>query len=312
MSSPPYISGGHHPDQTGSWGGKATKRGLGTKEAAGYGHTKGQLGQMHEGKLDAVVSSPPYNGNVKSDYLLSEDKRTRARDVKRGFPQGRGCFRGSEMYGDTPGQLGRMKENPIDAVIPSPPFMEQQKGGGLAKPNAVYAKDGHPFGCNHGYQNQGETAGNLASLPAGEIEAVISSPPYEGVSLRPGESSLPEQKIERLKKEGNFKAAETIRQHNSGKASNLRQTGYGDTPGQVEMLTGDTFWSAAQLIVEQAFLLLKPGGHALWVVKPFVRNKQLVDFPGQWRHLCETCGFTTVHAPCYANRTIRWATLSQR
>lgn len=55
----------------------------------------------------AVVSSPPYEGNVKHDYLLSEDGKTRARDLRRGYIQGQGCFRGSEGYGATQGQLGR-------------------------------------------------------------------------------------------------------------------------------------------------------------------------------------------------------------
>jgi hypothetical protein len=45
------------------------------------------------------------------------------------------------------------------------------------------------------------------------------------------------------------------------------------------------------MIVSEAFALLKPGGLAVWVVKAFVRDKQLVDFPGQWRSLCEACGF---------------------
>jgi len=30
-------------------------------------------------------------------------------------------------------------------------------------------------------------------------------------------------------------------------------------------------------------------------VKSFVRKKKRVDFPGQWRRLCESVGFVTVH-----------------
>jgi hypothetical protein len=33
---------------------------------------------------------------------------------------------------------------------------------------------------------------------------------------------------------------------------------------------------------------------AVFVVKAFVRNKQIVDFPGDWRRLCEHVGFETV------------------
>lgn len=57
----------------------------------------------------------------------------------------------------------------------------------------------------------------------------------------------------------------------------------------------NTFWEAARLIVAQTYAALRPGGHAVWVVKSFVRNKAIVDFPGQWRALCESVGFTTLH-----------------
>jgi hypothetical protein len=57
----------------------------------------------------------------------------------------------------------------------------------------------------------------------------------------------------------------------------------------------DDFWSAARVIVEQVYQALAPDGHACWVVKGFVKDKQLVDFPGQWRKLCESVGFVTLH-----------------
>ena len=36
------------------------------------------------------------------------------------------------------------------------------------------------------------------------------------------------------------------------------------------------------------------GGMAIWVVKAFVRKGRIVDFPGDWRRLCESQGFVTV------------------
>jgi hypothetical protein len=60
------------------------------------------------------------------------------------------------------------------------------------------------------------------------------------------------------------------------------------------MKPGDTFWSAAREIMQQCHAALKPGGHAIWVVKQFVRKGALVDFPGQWLRLCEACGFSLV------------------
>ncbi len=57
VSSPPYISGGNHPDQTGAYntnGRGQVGGGSPTKETAGYGKTAGQLGGMAPG-------SPPEN-----------------------------------------------------------------------------------------------------------------------------------------------------------------------------------------------------------------------------------------------------------
>src|SRR3990167_1073382 len=68
VSSPPYVSGGTHPDQTGAWNSDiprpndpSRRRGQGgTKALAGYGREDGQLGQLREGDIAAVISSPPY------------------------------------------------------------------------------------------------------------------------------------------------------------------------------------------------------------------------------------------------------------
>ena len=74
---------------------------------------------------------------------------------------------------------------------------------------------------------------------------------------------------------------------------------YGSSDGQLGHTQGDTFWSAAKEIVAESFAILKPGGTAAWVVKAFVRKRKIVDFPNDWRKLCEHVGFETfleVHA----------------
>ena len=57
--------------------------------------------------------------------------------------------------------------------------------------------------------------------------------------------------------------------------------------------------------VREIYRVLKPGGIAVWVVKAFVRDKQIVDFPGDWRKLCEACGFETV-LEVHASLVTRW------
>ena len=56
-----------------------------------------------------------------------------------------------------------------------------------------------------------------------------------------------------------------------------------------------TFWAAARQIVEQVYQVLVPGGHAIFVTKRFVRNKQIVEFSQQWADLCQAVGFELIH-----------------
>lgn len=37
-----------------------------------------------------------------------------------------------------------------------------------------------------------------------------------------------------------------------------------------------------------------PSGVVIWVLKAFIRGGKIVDFPGQWQSLCESCGFETI------------------
>lgn len=122
---------------------------------------------------------------------------------------------------------------------------------------------------------QGTTPGNLAHM-----KAVISSPPYLNKALGDGEG--PGAAGERHGRQTSTEKAWT-----AGKE-------YGDTEGQLAQESPDDFWTAARAIIDQCYMILKPGAVAVWVVKRFVRDKQIVNFPDQWRQMCEAAGFETV------------------
>ena len=69
---------------------------------------------------------------------------------------------------------------------------------------------------------------------------------------------------------------------------------YGESKGQLGHTIGDTFWSAARDILVQCHAILRPGGHAIWVTKRFVRAGKIVAFSDQWQALCESVGFRLV------------------
>ena len=130
-------------------------------------------------------------------------------------------------------------------------------------------------------QHYGKTEGNLGNLKAGDVDVILSSPPYEG-SIQTNGDGIDWAKI----KEGGT---------NKTLARAAVGTGYGKTSGQLAEEAGPTFWQAAKEIVQQCHKILKPGGHAIWVCKDFVRKGRRVPFSDDWQKLCEAVGFKTLH-----------------
>lgn len=225
-----------------------------------------QLGQVVQA-AGLVVGSPPFSTpgcqptgrgqGVRADYQAGK--------MKESEPE--------TNYGTSPGQLGAMPAGmpPVACVVGSPPYANQENTPRTSRyaklPQGVrgLAKaTGNP-------SNYGQSPGQLGALPPGQVEAVIGSPPYEGLSLSGG----------------------------GGIANEVRQTyregqNYGDSSGQTGAMQTATFWSAAREIVTQCHALLTPGGHALWVTKRFVRKGKIVEFSNQWLALCESVGFRLV------------------
>ena len=235
-----------------------------------------------------VVGSPPFSGQdshqggLPDSLLHFPDGRARSRS---GVPTGEG-------YGTTPGQLGAMKAGSVQAVVGSPPFVETGVGGtkNVVNANTQCVSKNRPKDIGKGQESRRlsyaeNTPGQLAALPPGSVASILSSPPYEGTPIQQthmtsnqrGDPANPNYRPSWKKKLAD------------GYDKTVRP--YGETTGQLGSEVGDTFWSAARLIVEQCHQLLPPDGHTCWVVKDFVWNKQRVDFTGDWLRLCEAVGF---------------------
>jgi hypothetical protein len=263
-----------------------------------YGKSDGQLGQMREGDVDLILGSPPYAGNKKSDYNLSDDGKTRRRDVENPHRQGHGCFRGSETYGQSDGQLGNIGNmaGDFDAIVSSPPF-ESVEGAHSSRKfkdpegSAERRAEGYRTGRLKGHfaskeailrsmnkandQVYGDADGNLGNMKGG-FDAVVSSPPYETSRVQEYEPKV-------FIGDGEMPPEE---KHGYG------ENGLGRSRAAA---VGDNFWAAAKQIVSECHAILLPGAHAIWVLKSYVRAGKIVDFPDQWRRLCESVGFRTVH-----------------
>lgn len=279
VSSPPYAD----ISQTGGTEG-LKKHGTGLTQGdacfSEYGATDGQLGAMKAGNFAGAISSPPFRhsegGTPEPKPGGTIDNALYARHAAGNSA--------AEGYGGTDGQLANMPEGDFDGAVSSPPYnlpMSQEHNGKRGgKRGTTPSEDG-------AFVVYGNTEGQLEGMKDDGFEAAVSSPPFGNTVLHDGGPA-----------------------HQQG--GNLHSE-YGKTDGQLgamksEKFDGvirddhtvitdmqDDFWLAARRVVEQTYQALAPGAHAAWVVKGFVKNKEYVDFPDQWRRLCEAVGFVTVH-----------------
>ena len=236
------------------------------------------------GAADCVVSSPPFLGSQEGASVAGPSS-----GMWKGYEKGLKAGNGSKTYessqrayGQTPGQLGGMKPGQLaDAIVSSPPYAESLQPGGdgidwsKIKEGGTNRTDARKA-IGEGY---GSNRRNLGNLKPGAVDAVVSSPPYEG-NPNAGESK---------------KGFKYTGKHNyTGKRCSINRYDTDKVKSNLGNQQGPTFWQAAKEIVQQCHQILKPGGHAIWVVKAFVRKGKRVDFPGDWRRLCESVGFVTV------------------
>lgn len=301
ISSPPFrqASGGAHIPK----GMEITDPGLAKRHAAGnaaskaYGDSDGQLANMSEGDFDIALSSPPYADSIKPGKGSGFDFS------KAHTPTGGGKTAGRESiakgYGTTEGNLGAMPADGFTAAISSPPFgetlsrdlMSADERRALARERGISNSENiSPIELEKLGKRQkgyGQTEGNLGSMPAGGFDQSISSPPY-----------LPQS--DRKKPWGSTmdKTLQDEDENRGHKRDSSWRGSYSQDPANLGNPTGadqTEFWAAARTIVDQVYASLKPGGHACWVVKDFVKNKKVVPFCDQWRQLCEAAGFVTLH-----------------
>ena len=218
------------------------------------------LGQQNIDLWNATVG--PHMRRWGSAVLLQGDSRRLCEVVREGLdgaissPPYVGSVNQSQGANDDEARLRRKTEAGVDT----------SRSINVGGPNSVLNQP----------QCYGGAPGQLGAMEGG-FDGAVSSPPYEGSEVLGG------SQIEGLQGAGW-----------AGKRSDQRGE-YGTTEGQLGQEQAETFWSAARVIVEQTYAPLRTGAHAFFVVKRFVRDKEIVDFPGQWQQLCEAVGFRLVH-----------------
>lgn len=136
------------------------------------------------GEINAVITSPPYSGSITGSDP-NPDRRAQ-RMLAAGYDPKTllGGERESRVaiiewrYAkrEDKANIGNLAHGEIDAVITSPPYSEGI--GHVAGTNASHEYE-ERLEMQQKYTDQMVSEGNIANLKHGEVDAVITSPPYE-------------------------------------------------------------------------------------------------------------------------------------
>jgi len=270
ISSPPYEGVEFNADQNQADSGKPLSR-----------------SHQSYSNIAGAIASPPYGGNEKSDYTHEARDRRRLGDDYAGKGRG-GSFRGSENYGETDGQIGRM---PMGAIT-SPPYAdsEQDYKEGWARFHSNGRTPSHKTDLQR-EANYGSTPGQMGALLAGDVSEVmgaITSPPYED-SLRSEKHD-----IDWLKVKPDYPGREWTPAVLDARERSHNNRLYGESDGQIVAEAGETYWAAVAQVYQELFAILPPGGACAIVVKNYVKAKQIVPLCDQTAQLLDAIGFEVV------------------
>jgi DNA modification methylase len=219
-------------------------------------------GKFAEEKVDTIITSPPHGDT----YLGGGDvEKRKERLVKAGYDP-------KEFLGGKARNAVLKHYDEVDAVITSPPFGEplQYRGGTQNKERMMKGNRPSPYSTNK------ENIGNLpiGNLSHNDIDAIITSPPYEN----------------QLHDSAEKRAAGAWNGSELDVKKNL-PVGYSENPENIGNLKRETYLSEMLKVYSECYKVLRPNGKAIIVIKPFIRNKRVVDLPYHTYLLMKRIGF---------------------
>lgn len=211
-------------------------------------------------------------------------------------------------------------EGLFDSAIFSPPFGEAMSGGGIAryghfsdpelaqraysaenmnikkqikrvkdgkakmKRPDVFTSEGNKAAKGFFEGNYSRDPLNIGNLPYGQIDKIVTSPPYEG-SLSGIDDEDRAKEFERMRARG-------MRFNPLSHSNVTRGTEYSKDKGNIGNLKSQSYLEAMLQVYQQCHKVLKPQGLMILAVKNFIRDKQIVRLDQDTIKLCEQAGFS--------------------
>jgi len=300
ITSPPYAN---PRSSKGSLGEDDYDKDRNLENPCGRGSYRGRystdpknIGNLPHGNIDAIITSPPYahQGSVYKGML---------KKVERAFKEGKITkeqlehFKGrkayneeaAEEYGRSKEQIGNLKYGKIDAIITSPPYAESVNTSSDPKKRAErlrkagYDPEEYQGGiarCLDMDWRYSKDKENIGSKKYGDIDAIVTSPPYEGCEVGKG---IRKNRWNKIKDNPNWKGRKEWQTGTPSHYSNDKQN--------LGNLKGETYLSAMLQVYCECYKVLKPDGLMILITKNFIRKKKIVRLDLDTIKLCRKAGF---------------------
>jgi len=122
---------------------------------------------------DAIITSPPFGPSTRGGGIFKEGYKAPGEEEVSdpGLPE-----RHARPLSDDPRNIDNLEYGEVDAVVTSPPYSLTREGSDRIA-TGIDVKTGKSLWNKTGSEF---SEGNIQKLPHGDVDAVITSPPYEG------------------------------------------------------------------------------------------------------------------------------------
>jgi DNA modification methylase len=216
---------------------------------------------LSNGQTDIIITSPPYSeGQFDCKHGMNKYVSPNWK--------GRKAFEERRKMEYSENNITLLKHGNVDAIITSPPYSEsmtKKRKGYTVIPELAKTRE----------MSQDTRDDNIANLSHGNIDAIITSPPYAEANRGGG--------IAQKGYEGKYGKDEKLHLRHDRPLSN--------NPDNIGNMKKETYLQAMLQVYKEMYSVLKEGGRAIVVIKPFTRNKKVVDLPYQTWLLLQKVGF---------------------